>query len=76
MMRAELPVLSFLCAGLLVTILPMHIRRFNPSFLVIIAWLFVGNVIRGFSATNADVHAPAYCDIGEQQLPLPFINTR
>jgi hypothetical protein len=66
-----LPVLSFLCAGLLAVFLILLIRRpmVNTSNVSLVLWLLFGNVVHAINAlvwsSNTDTsRIPVWCDIG------------
>jgi hypothetical protein len=66
-----LPVLSFLCAGLLAVFLILLIRRptVNTSNVSLVLWLLFGNVVHAINAlvwsSNTDTsRVPVWCDIG------------
>jgi hypothetical protein len=66
-----LPVLSFLCAGLLAVFLIILLRRptLNTSNISIVLWLLLGNVVHAVNAlvwsSNVDTtRIPVWCDIG------------
>lgn len=67
-MRAELPVLSFICAIALAIILPFNIRRITgvPN-LTIGAGLLICSLIHALNSILWDslVEIPVWCDIGE-----------
>ncbi|KAJ6498391.1 pheromone A receptor-domain-containing protein [Mycena vitilis] len=64
-----LPVLSFLCAGLLAVFLIVLIRRptVNTSNVAIIVWLLLGNLVHAVNAlvwsSNTETRIPIWCDI-------------
>ncbi|KAJ7809997.1 pheromone A receptor-domain-containing protein [Mycena olivaceomarginata] len=65
-----LPVLSFLCAGLLAVFLIILLRRptLNTSNISIVLWLLLGNVVHAVNAlvwsSNVDTtRIPVWCDI-------------
>lgn len=66
-MRPEFSAISFTCAGLLTSFIPLHRVRCNVSNLAIVSWLIGGNVIHGVNALvwarDINIHAPAWCDI-------------
>ncbi|CAE6475099.1 unnamed protein product [Rhizoctonia solani] len=66
-MRAELPVVSFICTALVLIPLPWHWRARNTATLSIIFWLTAINFTRGVNAIvwggNVINKAPVWCDI-------------
>ncbi|EGN92611.1 hypothetical protein SERLA73DRAFT_65479 [Serpula lacrymans var. lacrymans S7.3] len=66
-MQSEIPVVSFICAALVLVPLPCHLRARNIATVSIIAWLFVVNVIYAIDAivwsNNSRIIAPVWCDI-------------
>ncbi|KAJ6617172.1 pheromone A receptor-domain-containing protein [Mycena sp. CBHHK59/15] len=68
-MLIELPVLSFLCAGLLAVFLLILVLRptFNTSNVSIVLWLLFGNVVHAVNAivwsSNVEARIPVWCDI-------------
>ncbi|KAH7924992.1 fungal pheromone STE3G-protein-coupled receptor [Leucogyrophana mollusca] len=66
-MHTEIPVLSFICAALVLAPLPWSIRARNIAALSIGAWLFIANIIYVVDAliwaNNADPRVPVWCDI-------------
>jgi pheromone a factor receptor len=69
-MHAELPIVSFLCATLVLVPLPWHWRAGTVPTLSIVFWLFLVNIINGVNsiiwADNVTIIAPVWCDIGER----------
>ncbi|KIJ08353.1 hypothetical protein PAXINDRAFT_88955 [Paxillus involutus ATCC 200175] len=66
-MFVELPVVTFICAVLVLIPVPWHWRAGNVPTLSMSAWLFVSNIVYGINAivwgdTVLNV-APVYCDI-------------
>ncbi len=68
-MHAELPVVSFLCAFLVLMPLPWHWRAGTVPTISISLWLFAANVINGVNAIiwkeNVRIVVPVWCDISE-----------
>ncbi|KAJ6455213.1 pheromone A receptor-domain-containing protein [Mycena sanguinolenta] len=68
-MLLVLPVLSFLCAGLLAVFLILLIRRpaVNTANVSIALWLLLGNGVHAINAivwsSNVDLRIPVWCDI-------------
>ncbi|RPD76924.1 STE3-domain-containing protein [Lentinus tigrinus ALCF2SS1-7] len=66
-MHTELPVVSFLCMGLLLLLSPIYLHTRNVAAISLAAWLVVCNLVHGVNALlwsgNDDVHVPAWCDI-------------
>ncbi|KAB5591985.1 Pheromone B beta 1 receptor [Ceratobasidium theobromae] len=50
-MGAEMPTISFLCAVLVLVLLPLHWRTCNIAMLSLIIWLAISNIVRGMNAT-------------------------
>ncbi len=67
-MPAELPVVSFLCAFLVLVPLPWHWRAGTVPTIAITIWLFLGNFVNGVNSAvwldNVRVVVPVWCDIG------------
>ena len=67
-MRTELPVVSFLCIGLLLLLSPVFVHSRNTAVISLAIWLLLSNIIHGVDsivwAGNVAVHVPAWCDIG------------
>ena len=67
-MRTELPVVSFLCIGLLLLLSPVFVHSRNTAVISLAIWLLLSNTIHGVDsivwASNVTVHVPAWCDIG------------
>lgn len=69
-----LPVLSFLCAGLLAVFLIVLIRRptVNTSNVAMIIWLLLGNTVHAVNAlvwfSNTETRIPVWCDIGKCEI--------
>ncbi|KAI1790870.1 STE3-domain-containing protein [Ganoderma leucocontextum] len=79
-MRTELPIVSFLCTGLLVLLSPVWLHTRNAAVISLAAWLFCCSLIHGINALlwsgNRAIHVPAWCDIVTRvllasQLALP-----
>ncbi|EJF59111.1 STE3-domain-containing protein [Dichomitus squalens LYAD-421 SS1] len=79
-MRAELPVVSFLCLGLLVLLSPVWLHTRNAAVISLAAWLFCCNVIHGINALlwagSVAIRSPVWCDVVTRvllasQLALP-----
>jgi pheromone a factor receptor len=68
-MRAELPIVSFICTILVLIPLPWHWKARNVATLSIIVWLALCNIIRGINALvwagSVVVKYPVWCDISE-----------
>lgn len=69
-MLVALPVISFLCASLLIIVfLPVRRIYTNTANLAFVLWLIFGNLIHGINslvwAGNVDIHIPEWGDIGE-----------
>ncbi|KAI0742565.1 STE3-domain-containing protein [Daedaleopsis nitida] len=66
-MRTELPVVSFVCLGLLAVLSPVFLHSRNVAVLSLVAWLVCCNLIHGINALlwagNEVNHAPVWCDI-------------
>ncbi|KAI0694922.1 pheromone A receptor-domain-containing protein [Cerioporus squamosus] len=66
-MRTELPVVSFLCMGLLLILSPAFLHSRNVALISLAAWLVLCNLVHGVNALlwsgNDNVHVPAWCDI-------------
>ncbi|KAH9943670.1 STE3-domain-containing protein [Amylocystis lapponica] len=71
-MHVELTVLSFLCAALLLGILPAYWSSRNVAMISLIVWLWSCNVIEGVNtvvwAGNSLSHIPIWCDIATKVL--------
>ncbi|KZT19582.1 fungal pheromone STE3G-protein-coupled receptor [Neolentinus lepideus HHB14362 ss-1] len=67
MHHPEFPVVTLLCAALLLVPLPWHLRARNVATLSMIGWLFVLNVIYAVDAivwaNNVKILVPVWCDI-------------
>ena len=67
-MRTVLPVVSFVCMGLLVLLAPVFVRSRNVAVISLVAWLICCNLVHGIDtilwAGNDAVHVPVWCDIG------------
>lgn len=68
-MRPELPILSFISAISLFTVIPFCLKSRNIPFFSLIAWLLLCNIIQGVNtivwANDTSSYAPAWCDIGK-----------
>ncbi|KAK0199270.1 GPCR fungal pheromone mating factor [Desarmillaria ectypa] len=66
-MHAELPVVSFLCAFLVLVPLPWHWRAGTIPTIAITFWLFLGNFVNGVNSAvwldNVRIVVPVWCDI-------------
>nr|UWI70529.1 pheromone receptor B3 [Pleurotus eryngii] len=66
-MAIELPIVSFICAFLVLLPLPWHWRAGTVATISITVWLFAANIINGVNATiwsdNAIIQATIWCDI-------------
>lgn len=66
-MAIELPVVSFICAVLVLLPLPWHWRAGTVATISITVWLFAANIINGINAIiwsdNAIIQATIWCDI-------------
>ncbi|KAF7421281.1 hypothetical protein PC9H_011803 [Pleurotus ostreatus] len=66
-MAIELPVVSFICAFLVLLPLPWHWRAGTVATISITVWLFAANIINGVNAIiwsdNAIIQATIWCDI-------------
>jgi Pheromone A receptor len=69
-MRAELPVLSFICAAILTIILSQNLRRGCVANLALVGYLLACNLLHAINsviwADNVAIHIPVWCDIGER----------
>jgi pheromone a factor receptor len=69
-MRAELPVLSFICAAILTIILPQNLRRHSVANLSLVGWLLACNLIHGINsiiwADRVAIQIPVWCDLGKR----------
>ena len=67
-MRTELPVISFLCTGLLLLLSPVFLHSRNVAVISLAVWLLLASTIHGVNsivwAGNEAVHIPVWCDIG------------
>jgi hypothetical protein len=67
-MRAELPVLSFICVTILTIILCLKLRRSSVANLTIVGWLLACNLLHAINSivwsNNVAIKIPAWCDIG------------
>lgn len=69
-MLLVLPILSFICAGLLAVFLIILIRRptINTPNVALVLWLLFGNVVHAVNAivwsSNVEARIPVWCDIG------------
>nr|WCD39438.1 Ste3-1 [Ganoderma boninense] len=79
-MRTDLPVVSFLCTGLIVLFSPVWLHTRNAALISLAAWLLCCSLIHGINALlwsgNSAVHVPVWCDIVTRvllasQLALP-----
>jgi pheromone a factor receptor len=68
-MRAELPVISFICATILILILSQNLRRRSVANLTLIGWLLACNLLHAINsiiwADSVAIQIPAWCDIGK-----------
>ncbi|KAJ7636803.1 pheromone A receptor-domain-containing protein [Roridomyces roridus] len=68
-MLPVLPILSFICAGLLAVFLIILLRRptINTSNVSIVLWLLFGNIVHAVNAliwsSNVQLRVPIWCDI-------------
>ncbi|KAJ7145520.1 pheromone A receptor-domain-containing protein [Mycena epipterygia] len=68
-MLLVLPILSFICAGLLAVFLIILIRRptINTPNVALVLWLLFGNVVHSVNAivwsSNVEARIPVWCDI-------------
>ncbi len=71
-MRTDLPVVSFLCTGLIVLLSPVWLHTRNAAVISLAAWLLCCSLIHGINALlwsgNSAIHVPVWCDIGKKTL--------
>ncbi|KAI0946020.1 hypothetical protein AcV7_010110 [Taiwanofungus camphoratus] len=71
-MRAELPIVSFVCAVLLMGLVPAHWTSRTVALPSLMVWLFTCNIIQGVNtviwARSTAVQIPAWCDIATKIL--------
>jgi pheromone a factor receptor len=64
-----LPVISLICAALLLLVLPFQCRARNAPVLAAIGWLLVANVSQAINTMiwdgNVRIIGTAWCDIGK-----------
>lgn len=67
MQHPELPLISFLCFVMVLSVLPSHLRAGSVAIIALIGWLSVMNLIRGINSilwsNNIDIKVPVWCDI-------------
>ncbi|KZT19569.1 STE3-domain-containing protein [Neolentinus lepideus HHB14362 ss-1] len=72
-MRPELPVVSFVCAALLLVALVKQRRSLEVPVFVILAWLLMCNLIHGVNSLINERYAPVWCDlVSKLELATPF----